>query len=117
MSYSCWQALDTVLLYRWERPQGTVAREESLRKPQEALTLLPTQDASQPSDCLITQRGYTSGQTVFSGTLDSQSMWGEKISWPNNHYSHLSLGVVNRHMGSLKPLSFNVLGLPWWLRQ
>ena len=86
-------------------------------QPEETLTLLPMQDATQPSDCLITQRGYTSGQSVFSGTLDSQSIWGEKISWPNNHYSHLSLGVVNRHMGSLKPLSFNVLGLPWWLRQ
>lgn len=61
-------------------------------QPEETLKLLPMQDAAQASDCLITQRGYTSGQSVISGTLDSQSIWWGGMSRPNN-YSHLSLGM------------------------
>lgn len=44
-------------------------------QPEEMLKLLPMQDATQATDCLIIQRGYTSGHSVFSGTSDSQSIW------------------------------------------
>ena len=57
------------------KPQCTVGQGGVTQNNLKKLKLLPMQDAAQASDCLITQRGYTSGQSVFSGTLDSQSIW------------------------------------------